>query len=700
MFTSKKTLLLIATILMVAVLAACSPQTVEVTRVVPQEVTRVVTETVEVEGEAVEVTRIVTETIEVEVPAETEAPGASLTDPSPDTLVQLTFGDIDTMDPALAYDTASGQLLENVMEGLIYYNHKDGTTYVPQLATEVPSEDNGGISEDGLTYTWNIREGVTYHEGGTLEPHDVAYTFQRGLLQSDPNGPQWLLLEPFFDFATCHDITEAIDPECNMAGDRDALAAYAAENPEEVIGICETVKEKVVADDDAGTVTMNLDVPWGPMLATLAQSWGFILDSEWAIEQGAWDGECDGWWEYYSPGSENSELTEIVNGTGPYILDHWTPGEEYALVANPNYWRTEPIWEGGPSGVARIENVIVRIVNEWGTRFAALQAGDAEFVAVNLENYPQVDPLVAETCDWQTDECEMTGNPQGFLRAYPNRPEVSKSHMFMVWDIPTDSPYIGSGQLDGNGIPTDFFADINVRRAMHYCFDYDTYIAEAQNGLGVRTNGPIIRDMLGYNEDGPMYEYDLDACAAELEQAHGGVLPEVGFRVTVAFNTGNTARQVAGEMLQSALGSINPLYQVDILGLPWPTFLRQFRAGQIPMLTSGWIEDIHDPHNWVQPFTTGTYGGRQRLPQEILDKYRVYVEEGVAAADPAERERIYFEMQQAFYDDAISVPLSQAATTNYQQPWVCDYYYRVGAFGAYFYALGLTGQLGSGNACQ
>lgn len=694
MLTSKKTLLLVATFLLVAVLAACSPETVEVTRVVQEEVTRVVTETVEVEGEQVEVTRIVTE--QVEVPVQPEEPaGPALTDPSPDTFVELTFGDIDTMDSNLVYDTASGQLIDNVMEALIYYNHKDGTSYVPALATEVPSEENGGISEDGLTYTWNIREGVTFHEGGTLEPHDVAYTFQRGLLQSDPNGPQWLLIEPFFEYTTCYDITEGIDPECEMAGDPDALAVFAAENPEEAIGVCEMVKEAIVADDDAGTVTMNLAIPWGPMLATLAQSWGAILDMEWAVEQGAWDGECDGWWEHYAPGSENSPLTDVINGTGPYMLDHWTPGEEYALVANPNYWRTEPIWEGGPSGPARIQNVIVRIVNEWGTRFAALQAGDAEVVSVPIDNRSQVRQFVGEVCDWQTDECTPSDNPQGYLREFPDLPSVSKSHIFMVWDIPADSPYIGSGQLDGNGIPTDFFADVNVRRAMHYCFDYETFIAEAQAGEGVRTNGPIIRDMLGYPEDGPMYEYDLDACAAELEQAHGGALPETGFRVTVAFNTGNVERQTAGEMLQAALSSINPLYQVDILGLPWPTFLRQFRAGQIPMLTSGWIEDIHDPHNWAQPFTIGTYGGRQRLPQDIIDKYTEYVAAGAAEADPEARAQIYYDLQQEFYDDAISIPLSQATGVNFQQPWVCDWFYRVGQFGYYYYAFGLNGELGS-----
>ena len=37
-----------------------------------------------------------------------------------------------------------------------------------------------------------------------------------------------------------------------------------------------------------------------------------------------------------------------------------------------------------------------------------------------------------------------------------------------------------------------------------------TYIAEAMNGEGVRNNGPIILDMLGYNPDGAMYEFDLE----------------------------------------------------------------------------------------------------------------------------------------------------------------------------------------------
>ncbi|RMG97957.1 MAG: ABC transporter substrate-binding protein [Chloroflexi bacterium] len=682
-------LLLGALMVFALLLVACQPETVEVVKEV--EVTRVVKETVVEEGEVVEVTKVVTEVETVVVTATPEGEGpVEFVAPDPTTYRVLTFGDIDTMDPNLAYDTASASLIENVMEGLIYYNFTDPNSYVPALAVEVPSKENGGISEDGMTYTFKIREGVQFHEGGTLEPHDVAYTFQRGLLQSDPNGPQWLLLEPILGY-TSGDVTEEI-ADGAYAGDPDGLRANA--DPAELVAVCEKVKAAVVADDEAGTVTFNLSQPWGPFLATLAQSWGAIIDMEWAIEQGAWDGSCDTWQNYYAPGSENDELSDKINGTGPYMLDHWTPGEEYVLVANPNYWRTEdmPVWEGGPAGEPKIKTVIVRIVNEWGTRFAALQAGDAETVAVPVANRPQVDEFVGEHCDYQTFECTPDpDHPNAPLRKWGGLPSVSRTDVFMVFDIAPDSPYIGSGQLDGNGIPTDFFSDIHVRKAFNYCMDYDTYIQEALNGEGVRNNGPIIQGMLGYNPDGPMYEFDLDKCAEEMAMAWDGVLPEVGFRLQIAYNTGNETRQTVAEILQSSFASINDKYQIDIVGLPWPTFLRAFRARQLPVIVSGWIEDIHDPHNWAQPFTVGTYAGRQGLPEDLKAQFQALVTAGVQESDPEKRAQIYYELQQLHHDQAIQVTLAQVTGARYEQRWVQGWYYRVGAFGSYYYALSLAG---------
>src|SRR3972149_10991714 len=105
------------------------------------------------------------------------------------------------------------------------------------------------------------------------------------------------------------------------------------------------------------------------------------------------------------------------------------------------------------------------------------------------------------------------------------------------------NPLIGSGQLDGNGIPTDFFSDIHVRRGFNYCFDWDTYIRDVFQGEAVQSYSVILPGMLGYDPNGQHFAYDPEQCAAEMAQAWGGVLPETGFRVQIAYNIGNTSRQ-------------------------------------------------------------------------------------------------------------------------------------------------------------
>jgi peptide/nickel transport system substrate-binding protein len=205
------------------ILTACGGEEkiVEVTRVVTEEKTVVETVVEKVIETVVEKETIIEEKVQtiietvVETVIETvmveaeEAPPADIVAPDPETYTFVSFGDPDTLDINLNYETSGGAVILNVSEGLIFYNHTDGTSYVPQLATEVPSVANGGISEDGLTYTFKIRQGVTFHNGADLTPSDFAYTFQRGLLQSSPDGPQWLLIEPILGYAS-GDITEEI----------------------------------------------------------------------------------------------------------------------------------------------------------------------------------------------------------------------------------------------------------------------------------------------------------------------------------------------------------------------------------------------------------------------------------------------------------------------------------------------------------
>ncbi|HNT24867.1 MAG TPA: ABC transporter substrate-binding protein, partial [Anaerolineales bacterium] len=195
------------------------------------------------------------------------------------------------------------------------------------------------------------------------------------------SSPQWLLAEPFFGVGM-DDITMLVD-EGASADDRETLMAN---DPAVLVAACERVKAAIVADDAAGTVTFTLAQPWGPFLPTIANGWGSIMDSEWVIENGGWDGSCDTWQNTYGMTSAEDPFSALANGTGAFKLDHWTPGEEIVLARYDGYW----------GEAAKLDRVVIKIITEFGTRFAMLQAGEADIIAVPAEYRVQVDPMVGE----------------------------------------------------------------------------------------------------------------------------------------------------------------------------------------------------------------------------------------------------------------------------------------------------------------
>jgi len=82
--------------------------------------------------------------------------------------------DITSLNPHLASAASLGNMSELTMAYLVRYDVNNHP--VPELATEVPTQANGGVSKDGLTITYHLRKGVKWSDGAPCDADDVVFS--------------------------------------------------------------------------------------------------------------------------------------------------------------------------------------------------------------------------------------------------------------------------------------------------------------------------------------------------------------------------------------------------------------------------------------------------------------------------------------------------------------------------------------------
>lgn len=241
------------------------------------------------------------------------------------TFVFAASSDPASLDPAFAQDGESFRVARNIFEGLI--------GVIPGTADPAPLlAEDWESSEDGMTHTFNLKEGVTFHDGTDFNSEAVCFNFDRWY--------NWegMAASPVFAYYYGK-IFQAFSDEADKA----------------VYDSCET--------NGDNEVTIQLNKPFAGFIASLSLP-AFSMQSPAALQEYGAD-DVGGTAE--SP-TMPEYATAHPTGTGPFKFEEWAPGENVTLSANEDYW--------GEQG--QIEQVIFRVIDDPTARRQALETGSID----------------------------------------------------------------------------------------------------------------------------------------------------------------------------------------------------------------------------------------------------------------------------------------------------------------------------------
>jgi peptide/nickel transport system substrate-binding protein len=460
----------------------------------------------------------------------------------------------------------------------------------------------------------------------------------RFLLYDRDGGPSSLLLQPLLGYPSTRDEKGVLNPQAF----KDAAKAV-----------------QVKGDN----VVLTMPKPFAPILTILA-SWAPVVSREWAAKNGAWDGKEETWVKHNNPQKQSSPFYEGANGTGAFRLARWDRARhQLVLERNERYWRAP----------AKLKRVIIKGVPEFSTRKLQLQAGDADIIYATAPEYKQLEKLPG-------------------IKLVDDQPivELNPIVYFTFKLNASGNPNIGSGKLDGAGIPPDFFTDKDARLGFAYAMDYAGYIRDVKRGKGTQATGCIPVTLPGHNSKQPTYKLDLDKAKAHFQKAWGGKAWSSGFRLTILHNEGNVERQSIAQMLKRNVEGLNPKFQIDVRAVQWSQFLDGYKASKLPVFMLGWQADYPDPHNMAFPamHSRGDYPHAQGYANPKAD---ALIDKALDETDLEKRKKLYYELQAIEYEDAPHVVIDDAVRYRTQrdwvQGWVANPIFPDAPYGSYFYPM-------------
>ncbi len=239
-------------------------------------------------------------------------------------------GEPDTLNPLLNRSGLAGYAMWGINNSQIYeflmrYD-KDWRLAEPLLA-EAPPE----ISDDHLTYTFTIRDGVKWHDGQPMTPEDVLFTYKATMC-------------PLVDSASKRSyFTNLVDVQLDGRKLRFVMSQPNALNVSNIANIVPVIPKHVFDPEGLLDGFTYKDII-GPK------------------------GKTDPKIKKFSEGFNQSPANRNPIGTGPFKFEKWDTGKELVLARNDNYWGKKPY----------LDKVVLRIIPDATAALAALKSGDID----------------------------------------------------------------------------------------------------------------------------------------------------------------------------------------------------------------------------------------------------------------------------------------------------------------------------------
>lgn len=360
-------------------------------------------------------------------------------------------GGYTSLDPAIAFYTASNEIIMNTIMQLDQYNGTSTTNFYPELAAYLPTVANGGVNTNAYNYTvttknatgasfsfqqyvlpfenftYHIRSGIKDQFGQSITAYDVWYQILRDQLfiNSSP-GTGGYLIGSFFANASFNPTYANLMPNLSY---NEATNNF--------------------------TIHFSQPMPLDLVYQLFAASGTWVENASWLIQHGAGiQFTPQGFVNYTAQGNlagYNTYIQNHIAATGPYEVSLISPAQFVVLTANPNFQSPGSFYPAAGS----VKTVILQYLNSPNTAYLELKSGVATAAAIPTSMWNDVLAL----------QKAGTVNINNFntlgIFFYNFNAQINES-MMHTFDSAAN-------------VPQNFFMNPNVREAFAYAYNYSYY---------------------------------------------------------------------------------------------------------------------------------------------------------------------------------------------------------------------------------